>query len=398
MVGRVKAAPHRAYLAVNVPLVALIFLFLHDHTFLWGAMGLGATAAVVVGTIKNRPRQKLPWILFALALATFISGDITYDVLTNYLHESNPFPSLADAFYLATPPLLAAGLLCLVRSRREERDVGALLDALIVASGAALLSWIYLIQPYVHSHDISFFVKAVSIAYPLGDLLIWCMLVRLLAGGGGRNASLRLLSLGAVGLLTADCVYGWIQLHGNWKVGGPTDLGWVAFYLLWGAAALHPSMRELTEKQSRRSRNLKGSTLLALSGATLVGPLLLVWRVLVDGQAKDAGMIAGVTVLSFVLVMARLTGLARAQAVLARREHALREFGGRLVAATGLDEVRAAAVVAVNAMIGDSARACLLTELDGSIERVITSEPTGFEGSSSWSTRRTSPRPLTSSS
>jgi diguanylate cyclase (GGDEF)-like protein/PAS domain S-box-containing protein len=376
----VKVAPYRAYLAANVPLVALIFLFLPYHTFLWGTMGVGATAAVVVGIIKNRPQRKLPWILFALALGTFISGDVTYDVLTIYLHESNPFPSLADVFYLATPPLLAVGLFFLVRSRREERDVGALLDALIVASGAALLSWIYLIQPYVHSHDLSFFAKAVSIAYPLGDLLIWCMLARLLAGGGGRNVALRLLSLGAVGLLTADCVYGWIQLHGNWKVGGPTDLGWVAFYLLWGAAALHPSMRELTEKQSRRSRNLSGSTLLALSGATLVGPLLLVWRVLVNGEPKDAGMIAGVTALSFVLVMARLTGLARAQAVLARREHALREFGGRLVAATGLDDVLAAAVVAVDAMIGASAKACLLTQFDGSTERVIKSEPSGFDG------------------
>jgi diguanylate cyclase (GGDEF)-like protein/PAS domain S-box-containing protein len=380
MVGQLSVAPHRAYLAANVPLVALIFLFLQYHTFLWGSMGLGAMAAVVIGIINNRPRNKLPWILIAMALGTFISGDIIYDVLTIYLHESNPFPSLADVFYLATYPLLGAGLLCLVRARSEERDMGSLLDASIVALGAALLSWIYLIQPYVHSHDMSFFVKAVSISYPLGDLLILCILVRLLVGGGGRNPSLLLLSFGAVGLLTADCVYGWIQLHGNWKVGGPTDLGWVAFYVLWGAAALHPSMRELTEKQSRRSRNLSGATLLALTGATLVGPLLLMWRVLVDGQAKDAGMIAGVSALSFILVMARLTGLARTQAVLARREHALREFGGRLVAASGREDVFAAAVVAIDAMIGGAARACLLTRLDGSTERVINSEPIGFDG------------------
>ena len=372
--------PCRAYLAANVPLVVLIFLFLPNHTFLWGSMGWGAAAAVVVGTVKNRPRHKLPWILVAMALGAFISGDITYDVLTIYLHENNPFPSVADIFYLVTYPLFAAGLLGLVRARREQKDAGALLDALIVASGAALLSWIFLIQPYVHAHDMTFFTKAVSIAYPLGDLLILCMLVRLLAGGAVRNTALGFLSVGAVGLLTADCIYGWIQLHGNWKVGGPTDLGWVAFYVLWGAAALHPSMRELTEKQPRRSHHLSVSTLVALSGATLVGPLLLVWRVLVDGQAKDAGMIAGVSALEFVLVMARLTGLARAQAVLARREHALREFGERLVAATELDEVFAAAVVAVGAMIGASARACVLTELEGSTERVIISVPIGFEG------------------
>jgi diguanylate cyclase (GGDEF)-like protein/PAS domain S-box-containing protein len=380
VLARAKASPHWAYLIVNVPLVVLIFLLPADHTFLWGAMGWGAVAAVVGGTIINRPRNKLPWIFIAMALGTFICGDIIYDVLTKYLHETNPFPSLADVFYLLTYPLYAACVFCLVRARSQEKDAGALLDALIVTSGAALLSWIYLIQPYVHAHDMTFVVKAVSVAYPLGDILILCMIARLLAGGARRNVSLVFLSVGAVGVLAADCAYGWIQLNGTWAVGGPTDLGWVAFYLLWGAAALHPSMRELTEKQPRRSRSISVATLAALSGATLAGPLLLVWRVVVDGEARDAGTIAGVSAVLFVLVMARMTGLARTQAVLARREHALLEFSERLVAATELTEVLEATVVAVNAMIGGAAKACLLTVLDGSTERVVAGVPSSLKG------------------
>lgn len=380
IIRRVMAAPYRAYLIANVPLVTAVFLFPQYHTFLWGAMGCGASAAVVVGTVRNRPQHKLAWILIAMSLGTFVSGDITYDVLTKYMHENNPFPSLADVFYLATYILAVGGLLGLVRARRRERDSGALLDALIVTSGAALLSWIYLIQPYVHAHNMTFFQKAVSIAYPLGDILLLCMLARLLAGGARRNVALGLLSAGAVGVLVADCVYGWIQLNGNWKVGGPTDLGWVAFYLLWGAAALHPSMRQLTEKQPPTSGRLNMSTLAALTAATLVGPMLAVWRLVISGQDKDAGVIAALSAVSFVLVMARLTGLARSQSILARREHALRRFGEQLVAVTERDEVLASAVVAVGAMIGGSCRACVLTELEGSIERVVVSEPRGFEG------------------
>ena len=70
--------------------------------------------------------------------------------------------------------------------------------------------------------------------------------------------------VGALGVLGADCVYGWIQLHGSWKVGGPTDLGWVLFYVCWGAAALHPAMRELTLEQPWRPRQLKPVTLALL--------------------------------------------------------------------------------------------------------------------------------------
>ena len=41
-------------------------------------------------------------------------------------------------------------------------------------------------------------------------------------------------------------------------------------------------------------------SLLALSAGTLAGPMLLVWRSAVVGQAKDAGIIAGVSAVSFV--------------------------------------------------------------------------------------------------
>jgi diguanylate cyclase (GGDEF)-like protein/PAS domain S-box-containing protein len=51
-----------------------------------------------------------------------------------------------------------------------------------------------------------------------------------------------------------------------------------------------------------------------------------------------------------------------------------------LVAATELTEVLAATVVAVNAMIGTAAKACLLMELDGGTERVAAGVPIGFIG------------------
>ncbi len=212
-----------------------------------------------------------------------------------------------------------------------------------------MLSWVFLIQPYVHAKDITVFSEVVSIFYPLGDILILGVLVRLVFGGGFRNPSVRLLTVGAVGLLVADCVYGWIQLHGSWKVDGPTDMGWVLFYVLWGAAALHPSMRELTVEQPLRPRRLSIATLLSLGAASLIAPLWLVWRD-VDGAPRDGGMLAGASALVFLLVILRLTGLANAQASNARREQALRSFSERLVSATERCDVWDAAVAAVVAI------------------------------------------------
>ena len=370
----------RCYLGANVPLVVATFALPEYHLFLWGSLGVGASVAVFVGVVKNRPQHRLAWIAIAASLATFVSGDISYDVLTRVLHESNPFPSIADAFYLATYPLITLGLLGMVRARRHEKETRALLDALIVTVACALLSWIFLIQPYVRAHGMTLFQKVISIGYPLGDIVILGLLLRLVLTGAMRNRSMQLLTLGGAGVLVADTAYGFIQLNGTWKVGGPVDLGWVLFYLCWGAAALHPSMVELTVAQPRRLSHASLSTLLVLSATTLVAPGLLVWQAATTGVARDGGVIGAASGVLFMLVMARMTGLARAQTIQARRERALRAMGERLVAASELDQVDAAAIEAVRALVGASLTIAMVTVPEGGRQRVSVAEPPGLVG------------------
>ena len=89
--------------------------------------------------------------------------------------------------------------------------------------------------------------KLISIAYPLMDLVVFAVAVRLATGAGRRERSFHLLLLGILALLVTDAIYGWLLLHGGYKTGGLLDGGWIAFYTLLGAAALHPSMRRLSE-------------------------------------------------------------------------------------------------------------------------------------------------------
>jgi diguanylate cyclase (GGDEF)-like protein/PAS domain S-box-containing protein len=370
----------RCYLVAIAPLVLATFALPQYHLFLWGSLGLSASVAVFVGAVKHRPQHRLAWFAIAASLATFVSGDISYDVLTRVLHQSNPFPSVADAFYLATYPLITLGLLGMLRARRHEKETGALLDALIVTVACALLSWVYLIEPYVRAHHMTLFQKVTSIGYPLGDIVILFLLIQVVLTGAMRNRSLQLLTLGGVGVLVADSVYGYIQLNGTWKVGGPVDLGWVLFYVCWAAAALHPSMVNLTVAQPRRVSHVNLPTLLVLSATTLVAPGLLVWQAATTGVARDAGVIGAASGLLFLLVMARMTGLARAQATQARRERALRAIGERLVVASELADVDAAAIEALRALVGSALTMCMVTVLEEGGHRVRAAEPPELVG------------------
>src|SRR5207247_1042855 len=92
------------------------------------------------------------------------------------------FPSVAGVFCLAGYPFLGLGVLMVVRSRNPRKDRGGLIDAVIVATGVGLLSWIFLMLPYANDPSLSLFEKVVSIAYPLMDVLLLALVARLLVG------------------------------------------------------------------------------------------------------------------------------------------------------------------------------------------------------------------------
>ena len=96
------------------------------------------------------------------------------------------------------------GVLLAVRRRNPQGDRAGVIDALIITVGIALLSWVFLMAPYVHDATLSPLAKSVSIAYPLGDVLLLAAALRLAFDGGRRRGSFFLLAASIGALLTTD--------------------------------------------------------------------------------------------------------------------------------------------------------------------------------------------------
>ncbi|MFD8235483.1 aminotransferase class I/II-fold pyridoxal phosphate-dependent enzyme [Streptomyces sp. NPDC059696] len=321
---------------------------------MWALMGLAGVGAILIGTRLHRPAHPWPWWVLAAGLLVFIAGDTYYFVMEQYVGVSNPFPSPADACYLAMYPLIALGLLGLVRHRWAERDLPSLLDALIVTAGLALPVWVYLVQPLTVVQGLTWQQRAISIAYPLGDILVLALLVRLLTPSpvNGSNRAVRLLVAGTVTLLVTDIGYGILQLNDVWETGSFLDLGWVVFYTAWGLAALHPSMVELTASVPQRESLLPPPRrLVMLAVATLIAPGILLWEAL-SGQTRDAAVIAAFSGVLFLLVILRLAGMVVAHRHAVRRELALRGAAASLVSAFRQEEVDRSCRAAVDRLMG----------------------------------------------
>ncbi|MFF7456894.1 putative bifunctional diguanylate cyclase/phosphodiesterase [Kitasatospora sp. NPDC008115] len=358
------------YLAWMVLFTGIYYTNPSQRIIWWTGIGLGGVAAIVAGVRLNRPSHAVYWYLLALANLSFTAGEVVQVVQMEFLHLGSPFPSVADGFYLAEYLLYAAGVLGFIRWRTAHQDRGSLLDALILTMGLALLVWIYLILPYARNPDLDWFQKAVSIAYPLGDVVVLALLLRLVVPRGGVSRSLQLLAAGTVGLLVSDILYGLIVLHGDWRIGTPVDLGWAAFYTAWGAAALHPSMVELTRPIPSQQPDIGPGRLALLAGASLIAPTILMVEAS-NGNTSNAGVIGAFSAVLYLLVLARLAVVVRARRQAVARERALREAGSSLTAAVSVEEVADAVQAAASTLMPtEPGHVALLAVTEGGVLHV----------------------------
>jgi hypothetical protein len=180
-----------AYLAVGTASTVLYVAVppLKGSGPLINLLGLSGVLAVVAGIRLHRPRVAAAWWWFAGGLGLFWAGDVytySYPRLTGAVV---PFPSAGDALYIAVYPALLIGLMILVRSRNRRADGPGLIDSLIMSLGLALVSIILLIAPYVHDAGLALLPKLVSVAYPVGDIILLAAAIRLAVGGGKRRPS-----------------------------------------------------------------------------------------------------------------------------------------------------------------------------------------------------------------
>ena len=309
---------------------------------------------------STSPRRAWPGGAFAAGLALFWLGDLYTYSYPKLFGADVPFPSAGDAIYLAVYPVLMAGLIVLVRRRNQRADGPAVVDAVIMTLGLSLVSGIVLIAPYIHDQTLSLLPKVVSISYPMGDILLLAAGIRLAVDAGKRRPAFYLLIASIVTLLATDFVYGVLTLDNTYDHQLWLDAGWIFFYLLWGAAALHPSMQELSEVEAERQPRLTWLRLVLLAGATLTAPALEIVKV-IPTRNWDLLFVVGASALLFSLVVARMTGLVRQRENAVARERTLSAAGGLLVAATEPREILIAALQALDDFGKDLARVCRIS-------------------------------------
>lgn len=225
---------------------------------------LGAGLHLCALASRLVPGARASFLVIGFGGICWAVGNTTWAFLVRPI-DPEPFPSVADAFWLTSYVIIGAGLGLSIRTRAAGARVALVLDALIGALAmGATLAWIS-VNDLLKSVDGSTATVIVNLAYPIGDLLLLVLVVAdsLLEGRVGPRRLLLLagLAIFAVG----DTVYLRQVATGSYT-GGLVDLSWVTGLVL---ISLTPVVRETPPNPA--SARTRGATAVpvALAGTAL---------------------------------------------------------------------------------------------------------------------------------
>lgn len=200
-----------------------------------------ATVGSAVAARRCTGPRRHAWWWLAAGTGSWAAGQLVWTFYDDIVQEQLPFPSAADVGYLAFPLAAAVGLVIWLGSQSHElaargRDV---LDGAIIAGSLLLLSWVTALGTVFSAGGSTWEVLVLSLAYPVGDLIIATLVLMALARGkGAERTTLALLALGLGGVALADSAYAYLLGIENYSAADLVSSGWVAGFLLVGVAGL----------------------------------------------------------------------------------------------------------------------------------------------------------------
>lgn len=236
---------------------------------LYDAVVLAAGVAVLARA-RAVPRERAAWTLMGLAILFWGVGEV-YWTLFILNDPAPPYPSPADAFYLAFYPLAFAGLATLVRARAHELDWRRWTDAAIAALGTAALGTAFIFD-FVADHTTGSGIQvATTLAYPFGDIAMLSAIVGVVALTGwraGRTWSLLLAGLTAQAV--ADIAYTLQSTNGVVPAGNWIDPIYLISAVFLGSVLWLPKA-DTIERASRGDEGWRELMVPALFAGVMIG-------------------------------------------------------------------------------------------------------------------------------
>ncbi|MFC7934002.1 putative bifunctional diguanylate cyclase/phosphodiesterase [Streptomyces cinereoruber] len=266
-------------------------LFMGD--FGLSAAALTAAVSCYLYARRHRDSARPAWLLFAFSSFMAAAGNAVWGWYEVVLRTEVPDFSVANLFFLLFAPPAIVGLLVLAKKPANRAGwVCLALDTWLIGGSLLTLSWSLALARTAHVEGESVARAALSLAYPLLDIVLVSMVLVLHFRRSHANRSATNTAIAALALtVLCDALFTSPLLRENYASGQLLDAGWFAGSLLlayapWGARRL-PDAAAAARDPGLDSRPVAGS-LAALTPylAAAVCTLGILYNV-VEGRRVD---------------------------------------------------------------------------------------------------------------
>ena len=241
-VGRVLAGTVLLLAALLASALPLAF----RQPLIDAAYVVSSTAVAVCALRASRRAEgaaRRGWLLMAVTGGCWAAGNLTWSWL-QLVASSQPFPSLADAFYLAAlPPLVLAVLYLHEPPASLAGRVRLGFDGLLCALCLSFVSWVLVVHPLWALPGGSSLNRVVVVAYPVADVVLAALALGLTISSRLDRTATRLLVAALLLYCLADTNLALATLRGTYVTGTTLDAAWVASYaaIAYAAATWRPA-------------------------------------------------------------------------------------------------------------------------------------------------------------
>ena len=200
-----------------------------------------ASAACAWAASRASGKDRLGWALMSISTGLWAAGEVVWSIYEVGMRVAVPYPSLADAGFLAAVPFAIGGIRSFWSAPRGTSSRWRVwFDGIIVSLALTSTAWAFGLRSVWQSNSPT---KLLDLAYPVSDIVIGTILILAIRRARQQQAGrMAFLLVGVASYSIADSAFAYLNAQGAFGVvGNVIDTGWFAGFLMIALAAVYPA-------------------------------------------------------------------------------------------------------------------------------------------------------------
>jgi signal transduction histidine kinase len=180
---------------------------------------------------KIKELTKWPLFFLVLSFSASLAAEQTWNLYEHVL-DIDPYPSIADLFYLSAPLLMFVSLVLFLRPISHKIKKRSILFAVMISFAVLIPSIIITFNASAEDEPIEIII---ALAYPIVDsiLLVPAIIAILFSIKGKKNFFWLMILAGIIVVLVADTLFLFLIIDDSYTDGHPVDILWITSYTIW---------------------------------------------------------------------------------------------------------------------------------------------------------------------